>query len=258
MSELTYDPNRPKRRYNWKRDLPDKRDFLYDMHFKRAADQVLPPSADLRAQCPPVVDQGQIGSCTANAIAGDFSFVNDPQTPMSRLFIYWNERVMEGDPYQDGGAEIRDGMATLKNIGVCTEAMWPYQQGLLYQTPPPAAFQDAANRKAPNFFRLDNTNLESLKACLANGYPFVLGFTVYSSFESQQVEQTGIMPMPNLQYEQQLGGHAVLAVGYDDSKQMALIRNSWGTDWGQAGYFWMPYAYLTDPQLVADLWTLRK
>lgn len=255
---LTYDPNRPKRRYNWRRDLPDKRDWLYDRIAVQKDGQVLPQSADLRQYCPPVVDQGQIGSCTANALAGDFSFVNGIQMAMSRLFIYWNERVMEGDPYQDGGAEIRDGVLSLKNIGVCSEVTWPYQPGLLFQQPPQSAFAEAAGHKALNAFRLDNTNLESMKACLANGYPFVMGFAVYSSFESDQVASTGIMPMPSFQYEQMLGGHAVLAVGYDESKQMFLIRNSWGASWGIGGYFWMPYAYIIDPALCSDFWTLRK
>lgn len=252
--ELTYKLRVP-RRYNWKRDLPDKRDWLYEVHHERA--QNIPATSDNRAGCPAIVDQGQIGSCTANALTGNLEFLLDKNTPLSRMFVYWNERVAEGDPYQDGGAEIRDGIKSLLTLGACSELIWPYQQNILYQTPPQSAYQEALNKKLAAAYRLDNTVPESLKACLANGFPFVLGFTVYQSFESDLVAQTGMMPMPNFQSEQQLGGHAVMAVGHDDNQQRYLIRNSWGTGWGQAGYFWMPYDYMHDAQLVSDCWTQR-
>lgn len=248
-----------KRKYDWKPDLPDKRDWKYD--HKLLGAQELPPSIDLRSKMPPVVDQGQIGSCTANAIAGAIGFLElmeGPFDPISRLFIYWNERTMEGNQYQDAGAEIRDGILSVRNQGVCRETTWPYSQALLFQAPTQSAFVEASNHKIVNGFRLDNTNIESLKACLANGYPITFGFTVYDSFESQQVEHTGIVPMPNFSNERVLGGHAVLLVGYDDSAQMFLVRNSWGAWWGQAGYCWMPYSYLTDLDLSQDFWTLMR
>ena len=99
-------------------------------------------------------------------------------------------------------------------------------------------------------------NLADMKGCLASGYPFVFGFTVYDSFESQQVAQSGVLSMPAAG-EAVAGGHAVLAVGYDDSKSMFIIRNSWGSGWGLAGYFYMPYAYLLDNNLSDDFWTIR-
>ena len=99
-------------------------------------------------------------------------------------------------------------------------------------------------------------NVNQMKGCLASGYPFVYGFTVYESFESKNVAKTGVVPMP-ASGEKILGGHCVLAVGYDDSQQRFLARNSWGTDWGLQGYFTVPYAYLTDPNLSSDFWTIR-
>jgi C1A family cysteine protease len=95
-----------------------------------------------------------------------------------------------------------------------------------------------------------------MRGCLAAGYPFVFGFTVYSSFEGQEVAKTGVVSMPTPD-EQVVGGHAVLAVGYDDASQAFIVRNSWGAGWGQEGYFTMPYAYLTTRALSSDFWTIR-
>jgi C1A family cysteine protease len=99
-------------------------------------------------------------------------------------------------------------------------------------------------------------SLPQLRGCLAEGFPFIFGFTVYESFESDAVASTGVAPMPG-PGERVLGGHAVLAVGYDDADQRFLVRNSWGTKWGNGGYFTMPYAYLTERNLSSDFWTLR-
>jgi len=255
-------------RYGWKPDLPDHRDFRYATPPKTAA--ALPPKADLRPKCPPVYDQGQIGSCTANAIAGAIEFDQIKQglsefTP-SRLFIYYNERVMEGtSPAVDSGAQIRDGIKSVATQGACKETTWPYSDkhgasdtcpSCPYAKKPSAkAYTEAKQHTIKLYQRLDNSVLNTLKGCLASGYPFVFGFTVYESFESQQVAQTGIVPMPG-NNEQVVGGHAVLAVGYDDSKQMFIVRNSWGPDWGIKGYFMIPYGYLTNTNLADDFWTV--
>lgn len=256
-------------RFGWIPDLPDARDHIYSA--PRVATANLPASTDLRADLPAPYDQGQIGSCTANAIAGAFQFALRKQsladfTP-SRLFIYYNERAMEGHVGTDSGAQIRDGVKSVAKQGVCPETEWPYEAvpadangnfpaGAREATKPSdACYSDALKSRATTYQRV-TTTLDQLKGCLASGYPFVFGFTVYESFESQQVAQTGIVPMP-ASSEQVLGGHAVLAVGYDDSKQRFLVRNSWGTGWGQQGYCEMPYAYLTESSLSSDFWTIR-
>ena len=245
-------------RYGWIPDLPDARDPLYAA--PAAVMTALPAKADLRPQCPPVYDQGQLGSCTANAIGAAIQFDRmkqnlSPDFVPSRLFIYYNERVIEGTVSTDSGAQIRDGIKSVAKQGACPEADWTYDITKFAARPPKSDYTEALQDRAVSYSRLVQ-NLNLLKGCLASGFPFVFGFTVYESFESQAVAQTGIVPMPSPN-EQTIGGHAVMAVGYDDSLQRFIVRNSWGTSWGISGYFTMPYAYVTDSNLADDLWTIR-
>lgn len=246
------------KKYGWKPDVPDQRDFKFRV--EKAV--VLPPSVDLRPGMPPVYDQGQLGSCTANALSAavEFDLKRQKATDFmpSRLFIYYNERVIEHDTASDNGAQIRDGIKTLAAQGVCPEAEWPYSDanpGPFATKPPVQAYADALNHQVTTYMRVAQT-LVALKTCLAQGFPIVFGFTVYESFESDAVAKTGIMPMPKSK-EKSLGGHAVLCCGYDDTKQMFLVRNSWADTWGEKGYFWMPYKYMTNSNLADDLWTIR-
>jgi C1A family cysteine protease len=224
---------------------------------------------DLRPQCPPVYDQGQLGSCTGNAIAGAIQFdqmkQNLPVFAPSRLFIYYNERVIEHTITLDHGAQIRDGIKSVASQGACPETAWPYNDknndpnpcpACPYaKKPTPTCYKTASKHKVVNYQRLTPT-LDILKGCLASGYPFVFGFTVYESFESAQVAKTGVMSLPGPK-EKVVGGHAVMAVGYDDSKEHFIVRNSWGPTWGQKGYFMMPYDYPTNSNLADDFWTIR-
>lgn len=246
-------------RYGWVPDLPDARDHLYSAPIARIGP--LPPSIDLRADCPAVYDQGQLGSCTANAIGAAIQFDRmkqalEPDWIPSRLFIYYNERVIERSVPYDRGAQIRDGIKSVATVGACDEALWPYDIAEFAKKPPQAAFDAAEETKAASYCRVARL-LTQMKGCLASGYPFVFGFTVYDAFESDEVAKTGVLNMPDLSQEKVVGGHAVLAVGYDDSSQRFTVRNSWGPDWGQAGYFTMPYTYLIDENLSDDFWTIR-
>jgi C1A family cysteine protease len=250
--------NRKIKKYGWLPDLPDARDHMYAAPPRVLAD--LPKQVDLRPQCPAVLDQGELGSCTANAIANAHLFDQLKQKvaksfPPSRLFIYYNERVMEGTVDTDAGAMIRDGIKSIAQQGVCPESMWLYVIAKFRTKPPKKCYQEALKHQALTYQRLIQS-LSQLKGCLAAGYPFVFGFTVYESFESQDVAKTGTVPMPAPK-EKVLGGHAVLAVGYDDAKQRFSVMNSWGTGWGLKGYFTMPYSYLIDSHLAADFWTVR-
>jgi len=246
------------RKYGWAPDLPDHRDYLYSAPQPILAK--LPPKKDLRSGCPPVYDQGQLGSCTANAISGAIQFEQKKQgVPIfgpSRLFIYYNERDMEGTVNSDAGAQIRDGVKSVATLGVCPETEWPYDINKFADKPTPQCYADATKCEAVGYQRLDSTSLNQLKGCIASGFPFIFGFTVYDAFESQEVAETGVLNMPGPQEKVQ-GGHAVLAVGYDDAAQRFTVRNSWGKDWGIKGYFTIPYSYLTTTDLADDFWTIR-
>lgn len=244
------------RSYGWRPDKPDQRDFMFKV--TRRASR-LPGKVDLRLFMPPVYDQGNLGSCTANAsgAAVEFLAIQAKKDYMpSRLFIYYNERVIEGSVDDDAGAEIRDGIKTLSKQGVCDENLWLYNVDYFAKKPPPTAYSAAKKNKISRYERVDNTNITNIRAALASGCPVVFGFTVYDSFESDKVAKTGVVPMPK-KSESVLGGHAVLIVGYDHAKRRVIVRNSWGDGWGMKGYFTMPYAYVTDPNLADDFWVIR-
>ena len=230
-------------RYGWLPDLPDHRDQLYAAPAEMIG--ALPAKADLRAQCPPVYDQGQLGSCTANAIAGAIQFDRlkqqlTPDFTPSRLFIYYNERAIEHSTASDSGAQIRDGIKSVAKQGDCPETEWPYVIAKFKTKPSAACYADARKYKVVLYQRMAQT-LSQLKCCLASGYPFVFGFTVYESFESASVAKTGHATLPR-SGDAVIGGHAVAGVGYDDAKQWFIVRNSWGAGWGMKGYFTLPYA----------------
>jgi C1A family cysteine protease len=246
--------------YGWKPDLPDHRDFSFTA--KRTTLKKLPKKVDLRKECPPIYDQGQLGSCTGNAIAAAIEFGLKKQNPNydfmpSRLFIYYGERVIEGTVNIDNGAEIRNGIKVVNRLGVCSEKMWKYSGGkvLFKRKPPVGVFKEALNHQVLTYSRV-NRDLKQMKACLAEGFPFVFGFTVYDEFEGDEITKTGVLHLPGPK-EEALSGHAVLCVGYDDASKRFIIRNSWNTDWGQEGYFTMPYEYLLHPNLADDFWTIR-
>jgi len=246
------------KKYGWRPDLPDQRDLVYAA--PSAILKKLPTKVDLRKSCPPVCNQGELGSCTANAIGAAFEFALLKENKKedfipSRLFIYYNERVMEHTVNNDNGAQIRDGVKSLNTQGVCPETMFPYDINKFAQKPSASCYTEALKHQALSYHRVQR-KLDQMKTCLAEGFPFVFGFTVYDSFESSSVAKTGKLDMPK-KSESVVGGHAVLAVGYDDGAKRFIVRNSWGADWGLQGYFTMPYDYLTEENLSDDFWTIR-
>ena len=224
------------------------------------ATTALPSSIDLRPECPPVYDESQLSGVVSNAMAAALEFCLMKQklfpvfTP-SRLFMYYNERAIEGTINSDSGSQINDGVKSVETLGVCPEDMWPYDIAKFAERPPDACYQTALQYRIFAFKRV-RRNLAQLKKCLASGYPFIFGFSTYENFSSQQVTETGYVPMPQ-PGEQVIGGHAALAVGYDDANQWFIVRNSFGKHWGIQGYFTLPYAFFTNPKLSSDFWTVR-
>lgn len=240
-------------RFHWKKDRPDPRDYLYTSVPVRT-----PSSVDLREWCTLIENQGNLGSCTGQAIAGAIEYLNkraNKQTDVSRLFIYYYERLLIGTVNYDSGAYIRDGIKVVYHRGSPVESLWPYQINRFAVEPSVAARQDAQLRKVTLYERI--TTLDGCINALANGFPVTVGFLVYSSFMSSTVARTGIMPYPNVRRERLLGGHAVLLVGYDSRTRRFIARNSWGTTWGDRGYFYMPYAVISDRSMSDDFWVIR-
>jgi C1A family cysteine protease len=240
-------------KYHWKADKPDNRDHKYSITYKEQ-----PNIVDLRPYCTPVENQGNLGSCTGQAIAGAIELLNkraNRSLDASRLFIYYYERLLLGTVNYDSGAYIRDGIKASYTYGAPIESLWPYNISKFKVAPSAPAKADALKRKVTSYQRIDNH--DGCLDALNNGYPVVVGFNVYSSFETATVARTGIMPYPKLGKERLLGGHAVLLVGYDKDRQVYIARNSWGAGWGERGYFYMPFQVIQNTQMSSDFWIIK-
>ena len=240
------------RKYNVKIERQPEAKLKFRIHAPKPGIE-LPKMVDLRSKMPPVYNQGHLGSCTANAICGAFQYLI-PSFMGSRLFLYYNERKLERAIPDDSGASLADGILCMQKYGVCPETMWPYKINNFAIAPPQQCYMDARRFKADEVQNI-HQDMTSMRTSLANGFPFVVGFMVYNSFESNSVARTGMVPMPT-PADQPLGGHAVLVCGYDDARQVWIVRNSWGASWGDKGYFYLPYNYLTNPTLSSDLWNI--
>ena len=247
--------------YGWKPSVPDDRDIKFSEQFMALS--LVPTTKvkniDLESQCGSPFDQLDLGSCTANAGAGLAEFLMNRLKLTfyipSRLAIYYWERVLEHTVMEDSGASVRDVMKVMNTIGVPHEALWTYNTKKFTVKPNQQVVADANAHKIGTYLSIAQ-KLTELKQCLIGRYPFIFGFNAYESFESEAVANTGILPMPS-KTEQALGGHCVMAVGFNDKTKMFKIKNSWGANWGQKGYFFMPYDYILNPDLADDFWTAK-
>ena len=240
-------------KYHWVKDKVDKRDHIYQLTNTEQSNIV-----DLRQYCSSIEDQGNLGSCTGNAIAGAIELLHKRQNrtlDISRLFIYYYERLLIGTVNYDSGAYIRDGIKACYTYGAPTENLWPYNISKFRTAPPKTALIDAAKRKVTSYQRA--TDFNAVIDAITSGYPVTIGFNVYSSFDSPVVARTGIMPYPNTKKERLLGGHAVLLVGYNKNNNTFIARNSWGTNWGDNGYFYMPFQVIQNTSMSSDFWVIK-
>jgi len=270
----------------WIPDYPDFRDYtemtdevksILNSSREVSKAKSLPVSIDLREWCSPIEDQGAIGSCTAHAGAGIIEYYERKSfkrhIDASRLFLYKvtrNLMKMKGDT----GAYLRTTMGAMVLFGVPPEDYWSYAdvEKRFDLEPPAFCYAYAQNYQTIKYYRHDTPGtkadgvLREVKASLSKSHPAMFGFTVYNSME--QAESTGRIPFPS-QKEKIEGGHAIVAVGYDDRMKIKnkygkiettgalLIRNSWGKQWGEKGYGWLPYEYVLKG-LAEDFWSVLK
>lgn len=267
-------PERPIRKvkYGWNPDLPDRRDRKYSAPMRVVTR--LPPKIDLRNRwMPPVYNQGTIGSCVPNAVAAVCEYLMSkdheergteaPWRP-SRLFMYYNARKIENSIGADDGCQIRDVIRSLSVDGFCSEAAnelcdasgaWPYDESKLDVEPSPECYECAKKELVTVAAKIQPT-LTQLQGCLAEGFPIIFGIAAYESLEDEEVKKTGRVPLPGIN-ERCFGGHALLLVGYDNEQEYFTFRNSWGEEWGDGGYGYLPYSFALDPDCSDDFWTIR-
>jgi len=216
-----------------------------------------------------LIDQGTLGSCTGNAAAFALAVDEIKQKNKmiflpSRLFIYYNARKIGGTIHMDSGATVHNVVKAINKYGAPTERNWIYDPVKFAVKPPKDVYAQALKFKPCKYgaldFSADKTSadrISHIKKTLICGYPIIFGFTVYESFESDEVKKTGIMPVPK-KTEKIVGGHCVVCCGFDDDRKAVLVKNSWGPKWGINGYFYMPYEIISDLEMVDDFWVIQQ
>jgi len=242
-----------KHRFGWIPDRLDPKDFKYSAFLKIPRE--FPYEIDLRPNCPLVYAQGETNSCVGNAVGAgvDFYYTKTglPHLDPSRLFIYFNGRDLDGSPYEDVGCTLRNAIKGVVKLGTCSEKIWPYIIGNVLMRPFQRCYEEAIRNKVDSYYRIGYT-LDDLKQCLFEGFPFTIGVRIFENFPMET--STGIIPMPQGDI---LGGHAMLIVGYRRIDRMFIIRNSWGSNWGDGGYGYIPFDYVLNNGWSGDFWTIR-
>lgn len=269
----------------WLKDKPDDRDFLFKTTATPTSAKTYTP-VDLRPLCPPVMNQRNLGSCSAFGVIGLVQYVRRKQgfAPYwlpSALFTYYNTRLLEGTTSEDSGAMVRNALKSVAKDGVVEERLYPYitpipgkparlevppQIEKFAEQPPGSLYRRAQNFQALSYRRLNDGSISEMQECLDQGYPFIFGMFIYESFI--KCPKTGIIPSPKIQRvsgkdivteRMPIGGHCMMCVGWKmiNNSVYFIIQNSWGTAWGDNGYCYIPAQYIGNPKLASDFWMIR-
>ena len=242
----------------WTPDVFDNRDKKYKTPLLKRLRPV-PNMVDLRPNCPPIRNQGNLGSCTGFGAAFVYELALqikgwiDP----SELFVYYNARYIEHTTDEDAGAQIRDAIKGVVKYGLCSEKLWPYDEGKFAEEPPSACYREAKQHRALSYESI-KPSVRDMQQVLADGWGITLGLYLYSSFFSDSTARTGVIKTPNTSAENFEGGHCCGICGYDNDREVFILRNSWNTTWGDAGYGYLPFSYAVDESIACDRWTIRK
>jgi C1A family cysteine protease len=245
----------------WRKDHLDNN----DRHLTISVRVPLPSSFDQRtaqstaAFMPPVYDQKDEGSCTANSGSAGMDYERKRQglpflTP-SRNFIYYNTRLQEGTEDMDAGGEIRDVIKTLASQGACPESQWPYEDSNLTTKPTDDCYATAAKFEALQYSRVTQAEYFLKHSISILQRPVLYGMSVFNQIQSDRAAKTGMVTLPG-SGESAIGGHAIALVGFSDATRLFLFRNSWGAGWGDGGYGFVPYEYILNPDLASDFWVI--
>jgi len=207
---------------------------------------------DLRPKFNEIFDQGKIGSCTANALTSIFEY-DKTNFKGSRLFLYYNERIYINETHKDEGAYLSDGIISLKSQGICEEKYHPYIISNVFKEPSKEAYENAKRYYVLEAFNISN-DINEIKNWLIRNEPIAIGIAIYSNFMNSK---TGIIGIPK-ETDDYMGGHAVIICGFDDKNKRFIMRNSWGIYWGDKGYFYLPYDYISNKELCGDLWIITR
>ena len=240
--------------YNLKPQKEDKRDYIYEPHILEVPSKHF--LSDVQMVSCPILDQGNLGSCVSNAGYALFYILSKRKISLSRLQLYMTSRAIDKSSLvEDSGATIRGCMKAVSKYGLCNEKIWSYDILNFDKLAPSEAFRNLY--KLTNFiYTFIKQDIKSIKQVLASGKPVLIGILIYSSFESNNATNYGIISIPDINNETLLGGHAILLVGYDDKTKVFKFQNSWSTLWGDKGYGYIPYDYVLNNNLAFDLCTI--